>query len=93
MGRLTLMGPSPLEQDATCVSGQRCHVEDRFGHLLSAGDRVILLDTCAVTAKKFYLDSTPGQNGRGKPDMLECQVITIITIIPTITSIAIISPT
>ena len=50
MGELVVMGPSPITQVRTCVSGQTCMLDDIEGHLLSSSDSVMLLDTCAVEA-------------------------------------------
>ena len=42
--RLLIVGPEPLEQDRTCVSGTRCAVH--VAGLLSSRDRVFVMDTC-----------------------------------------------
>jgi hypothetical protein len=47
-GTFTLVGPSPLSQDRTCVSGQTCSFDGITGQHLSPTDRALLLDTCAV---------------------------------------------
>tara|TARA_A100001015_G_C15010144_1_gene722659 strand:- start:890 stop:2284 length:1395 start_codon:yes stop_codon:yes gene_type:complete len=44
-GSLTIVGPSPLYQAQTCVSGQTCQVQ-LSGHLLQEADTLLLLDTC-----------------------------------------------
>ena len=53
-GSLSLMGPSPLAQDQTCISGRTCSF-DVSGHELSALDRVLLLSTCGtyLASKRF----------------------------------------
>ena len=48
LGRLTLVGVSPLTQDRTCVAGQTCVLDNLVGRDLSADDHVLLLDTCGV---------------------------------------------
>jgi hypothetical protein len=48
LGELTLIGPAPLEQDRTCVSGQTCMVRSLLGEQLTQADRVLVLDTCGV---------------------------------------------
>jgi hypothetical protein len=50
MGELVIIGPSPLDNAKTCVSGQTCLLDGIEGHLLSSSDAVMLLDTCAVEA-------------------------------------------
>ena len=42
-GDLHIVGPSPLNQDRTCVSGQTCRVTDLLGHL-GSGDRLHAVD-------------------------------------------------
>ena len=46
-GMLTMIGPTPLRQTTTCVSGQLCGI-DIGGHSLGTTDAVILMDTCGV---------------------------------------------
>ena len=50
-GSLTLVGPTPLYQQYTCVSGQTCELQHVEGLHLEEGDRIQLLETCAVTQK------------------------------------------
>lgn len=40
------VGPAPLGQSRTCVSGQTCHVESLLALHPSLGDRVMALATC-----------------------------------------------
>ena len=47
-GRLLLVGPSPLQQTATCVSGQSCALDVFAGYGLDAGGHLALADTCGV---------------------------------------------
>ena len=50
-GQLHILGPEPLEQDKTCLSGQRCLFSvSRFGVGLGV-DSVAVLETCGVTKK------------------------------------------
>ena len=42
-GDRQIVGPSPLNQDRTCVSGQTCRVTDQLGHL-GSGDRLHAVD-------------------------------------------------
>jgi hypothetical protein len=49
MGRFTLLGPSPLQQHRTCVSGQACVLDGIRGLALSSSDRLWILNTCAIT--------------------------------------------
>ena len=55
LGRLTLIGSSPLSQDRTCVSGQSCRIEGLLGQHLDSDDHVVVLDTCglAITVPRF----------------------------------------
>lgn len=46
MGSLSVAGPGPLPPARTCVSGQPCAMEDLTGLLLTAGDGLLVLDTC-----------------------------------------------
>ena len=48
IGSFTLIGPAPLTQDRTCVSGHPCTIEGLQGQHLSAFDHIMLLETCAV---------------------------------------------
>ena len=48
-GALTIVGPSPLEQHQTCITGQPCNILGLSGFALSAGDKVMVLDTCGQT--------------------------------------------
>ena len=48
MGSVLLIGPSPLTQRRTCVSGHSCAIEGLQGEHLSVLDHIMLLDTCAV---------------------------------------------
>jgi hypothetical protein len=49
-GELTLVGPTPLQQDRTCVSGQTCYVDGITAQHLSHTDVVAILDTCAESS-------------------------------------------
>ena len=46
MGRMLLIGPSPLQQHRTCVSGRACAVDGLVGHSLSASSQYLVTDTC-----------------------------------------------
>jgi hypothetical protein len=45
---LTLIGPSPLTQDRTCVAGRHCMLDAPRGQLLSPTDRYMVLETCGT---------------------------------------------
>jgi hypothetical protein len=49
-GSLTVIGPSPLNQDRTCVSGQTCVLADITGRNLASVDSFLVLDTCGEDA-------------------------------------------
>jgi hypothetical protein len=48
LGALNVVGPSPLFQDRTCVSGQTCFLDDLTGDMLSNADSIMISDTCGV---------------------------------------------
>ena len=48
VARVTVVGPNPLQQDRTCISGRMCSVEGILGVGLSSGDKAMILDTCGV---------------------------------------------
>jgi hypothetical protein len=62
MGTLTLIGPSPLSQDRTCLSGQTCSLFSIDGLHLSKLDDLWILDTCQVAPiiprMPYTLDTT-----------------------------------
>jgi hypothetical protein len=45
---MLVIGPSPLSQDRTCISGQTCQFESITGHYLSETDSFLVLHTCAA---------------------------------------------
>ena len=47
-GELVIMGPSPLAQQWTCVSGFTCMLENIHGKLLTASDSFLVLQTCGT---------------------------------------------
>ncbi|CAE6958825.1 unnamed protein product, partial [Symbiodinium sp. CCMP2456] len=49
MGGLLLLGPAPLRQDRTCVSGLSCEFEGFLGKYISSQDRILLSETCGDT--------------------------------------------
>ena len=46
VGRLTMIGPRPLMQHRTCVSGSTCAFDGIVGEHLATNDRYLILDTC-----------------------------------------------
>ena len=46
MGKLEIIGPTPLQQHRTCVSGQTCHLVDVEGLSLASSNKWMVLDTC-----------------------------------------------
>ena len=46
MGSLAVLGPTPLTQDRTCITGQTCKLYGIGGLGLPASDRFAVLDTC-----------------------------------------------
>ena len=59
-GSLTLIGPTPLFQLYTCVNGQTCELQNVKGLYLEEGDRIQLLETCAVSARGAVPLRMPG---------------------------------
>lgn len=50
VGAFVVLGPSPLFQDRTCVSGQTCAVDGLLGRHLTDADRVLVAETCGSRA-------------------------------------------
>lgn len=48
LGRLVVVGPAPLDQHRTCVSGRTCAVRGSLGQHLMPLDTVLLMDTCGA---------------------------------------------
>jgi hypothetical protein len=48
IGRLLLLGPSPLKQHQTCISGVTCMFESITGVGLAASSQLAVLETCGV---------------------------------------------
>ena len=63
VGALILIGPSPLHQDFTCVSGQPCGLHLLGGLLLSSSDMVMIHDTCGGTSFASPLLASVGWDG------------------------------
>lgn len=53
IGKLDILGPAPLEQERTCVSGQTCMLTGINGYELSNADRWRVLDTCGVPSAPY----------------------------------------
>ena len=53
MGKLDIIGPAPLEQERTCVSGQTCILTAVNGYELSDSDQWRVLDTCGVSSAPY----------------------------------------
>ena len=47
VGRFELIGLSPLQQDRTCISGQRCSFQFQGNHL-SENDTLLVAETCGT---------------------------------------------
>ena len=50
IGLFTLVGPTPLSQDRTCVSGQSCRLSDWSGVDLGVSNHVLVMHTCGTPA-------------------------------------------
>jgi hypothetical protein len=66
VGEMKLQGPSPLQQDRTCINGQTCLIEGITGLELNDYDKVLVMDTCARRAMQggFSLVSITGSGAR-----------------------------
>ena len=51
---LWLIGPSPLRQDRTCVSGHTCYIDGILGEGLTNEDKLLVLDTCGQAKISVY---------------------------------------
>lgn len=62
VGGLLVLGPRPLSQYRTCITGQACQLRSIGGLLLAAGDRVAVMDTCgaALTADSAVVHQAMG---------------------------------
>ena len=59
VGNMYILGPAPLQQDRTCISGQSCITEGLAGHL-SMADRYLALETCGNDLAA--IGTSPGRN-------------------------------
>ena len=59
-GTLSLLGPAPLRQDKTCISGHTCSFE-MTSHLPHAGNSFLVVDTCGTNSLPHGVPSTPFQ--------------------------------
>ena len=50
MGELLLVGPSPLEQHRTCISGHSCEFDGFLGKHISSENQILLADTCGIAS-------------------------------------------
>ena len=57
LGYLYLIGPSPLDYDRTCVSGQTCMIDGIHGTYVQDHDQLLLLDTCGANTLTEALPS------------------------------------
>ena len=60
VGSLSILGPSPLQQDRTCVAGRECEIDSITGFGLDNDARMMIMDTCGG---EVYLRGLP-ENGR-----------------------------
>ena len=60
IGSLTLVGPSPLTQSWTCISGTLCETSFVHGQDLSSNDSIVMLDDCSSGTYSAGLLSEPG---------------------------------
>ena len=61
LGLLQLQGPSPLQQDRTCMSGQMCRLKGIVGESLTQQDLIMVRDTCGLpsTSQASLIDRFP----------------------------------
>eukprot|EP00928_Gymnodinium_smaydae_P082592 TRINITY_DN6590_c1_g7_i1.p1 TRINITY_DN6590_c1_g7~~TRINITY_DN6590_c1_g7_i1.p1 ORF type:complete len:3710 (+),score=739.71 TRINITY_DN6590_c1_g7_i1:1163-11131(+) len=65
--RFDLVGPAPLVQSRTCVSGQPCAFQGLEGLHLASGDRVAILDTCGRVDLAVHLTVHGMSDGISNP--------------------------
>ena len=58
-GTLNLMGPTPLFQDRTCITGLLCTLENLTSYLPTPGDSLMVLDTCGLSDRPDRLPKGP----------------------------------
>ena len=65
-GSVDIIGPAPLQQDRTCVSGLACEIRGIQGMYLSedrlpnvSGDRTLILDTCGILGIAHVIQKLP----------------------------------
>ena len=61
VGRMEIIGLSPLAQDATCISGQQCRIRGFHGNHLSSNDIVLVADTCGSASVMCRFDGSISQ--------------------------------
>ena len=71
-GQLRILGPGPLHQDRTCVSGQTCRISGITGTGMIAGDLFIVQDTCGLA------DALSGFPARGFPTTADSSGVAIV---------------
>ena len=52
---MQIIGPAPLEQAHTCVSGRTCTIERLSGHSIHSGFSIAVMDTCGVVSSAHGL--------------------------------------
>ena len=73
VGSVSLIGPAPLTQRRTCVSGHSCAIEGLQGEHLSFFDHIMLLETCAVEQSAGQLFSSDVSNSSRGPSAQSAQ--------------------
>ena len=59
-GTLYVLGPSPLTQSWSCISGEFCNVSTFTGFGLGDGDRMMISHECGNAAPSAIIDRWPG---------------------------------
>jgi hypothetical protein len=82
VGELTLIGPAPLQQDRTCVSGQTCVLDFLTGEHLSLNDVWLLVDTCSTVT--YHAQFNHMQVANEQPGSSFDATIVASTLLPTL---------
>ena len=64
IGSLDVIGPTPLSQDRTCISGQTCVLENFYGHMVATTDMFLILDTCGTIVRELLRFAQNGHLSR-----------------------------
>ena len=58
-GQFTIIGPSPLLQTWTCISGQACRLDGITGHGTGTSAEFVIMDTCGASDSQILFYDSP----------------------------------